>query len=222
MVTFSPESLRNIKRFDQLVAYLRDELDWPIDTEDFDDLTFDYEPEELGIDPKNAAKIEIIKQLRPLVSNQPWGIFWIKFKPKRLPVVALRRILGQLVTKKRATADKAGLPSWKLDDLMLISAIGEEDERQITFAHFADDSYNGLPTLRVLGWDDDDTLRKLDWVERQLKSHLTWPDGGTPNEWRMQWRQAFILRHREVPKTTKELVAALAELAQAIRKRAGN
>ena len=220
MVTFSPESLRNIKRFDQLVAYLRDELDWPIDTEDFDDLTFDYEPEELGIDPKNAAKIEIIKQLRPLVSNQPWGIFWIKFKPKRLPVVALRRILGQLVTKKRATADKAGLPTWKLDDLMLISAIGEEDERQITFAHFADDAYNGLPTLRVLGWDDDDTLRKLDWVERQLKSHLTWPDGGTPNEWRMQWRQAFILRHRAVPKTTKELVTALAELAQAIRKRA--
>ena len=71
------DALQNIKRFDQLIAYLRDELDWPIETDDFDDFTFDYEPEELGIDPKKAAKIEIIKQLRPLTSDQPWGVFWI-------------------------------------------------------------------------------------------------------------------------------------------------
>ena len=58
MPTSPPDALKKIKRFDQLIAYLRDELDWPIETDDFDDLTFDYEPEELGIDPKNAAKID--------------------------------------------------------------------------------------------------------------------------------------------------------------------
>ena len=51
------ERLRGIKTFSSLVKYLRDDLDWPIESEDFDDLTFDFEPEELGIDPKNSAKI---------------------------------------------------------------------------------------------------------------------------------------------------------------------
>ena len=44
----SPTDLRSIRTFPSLVKYLRDELDWPIETEDFDDLTFDYRPEELG------------------------------------------------------------------------------------------------------------------------------------------------------------------------------
>src|SRR3990172_8346064 len=96
------EKLRSIKTFSQLVKYLRDELDWPIDSENFDDLTFDYEPEELGIDAGTAVKIKEIKQFRPLVSNQPWGIFFINFEPKRLPIVVLRRILRSLVVKKRS------------------------------------------------------------------------------------------------------------------------
>ena len=48
--------------FPALVAYLRDELDWPIEVEDADDITFDYDAAELGIDPKHAVKIEAIKQ----------------------------------------------------------------------------------------------------------------------------------------------------------------
>ncbi len=68
------ERIRSIKSFPSLVKYLRDELGWPIESEDFDDLTFDYEPEELGIDSKIAVKIKDIKQLRPLSSRQPWGI----------------------------------------------------------------------------------------------------------------------------------------------------
>jgi len=86
------ERLRSIKSFPSLVKYLRDELDWPIETDNFEDLTFDYEPEELGIDAKTAVKIKDIKQLRPLVSKQPWGIFFINFEPKQLPIVVLRRI----------------------------------------------------------------------------------------------------------------------------------
>ena len=88
--------LSTIRRSDQLIAYLRDELYWPIDLYDEEDeLYFDFEPEELGIDPANAAKIQEIRRLRPLGVYDPWGIFFIKFEPKRLPVVALRRILSQ-------------------------------------------------------------------------------------------------------------------------------
>ena len=100
-------ALAAIKRFDQLIRYLRDEMGWPIardSFEDVDNLFFDFTPEELGIDTKNAAKIQKIKRLRPLSTNQPWGIFFVKFEPKKLPVVALRRILSQVATTS------AGMP----------------------------------------------------------------------------------------------------------------
>ncbi len=219
------ERLRGIKTFPSLVKYLRDDLDWPIESEHFDDLTFDFEPEELGIDPKTSAKIESIKQLRPLASNQPWGIFFVKFEPKKLPVVALRRILGQLVIKKRASANRSDQQTWRLSDLLFLSNYGENEQRQITFAHFSGngDSRN-LPTLKVLGWDDSDTTLHIDHAHSTLRDKLRWPDdkGENLDAWRKTWSSAFSLRHREVIETSKELAVRLAGLAQKIRKRANS
>ena len=74
-------------------------------------------------------------------ANQPWGIFFVKFEPKRLPVVALRRILSAFVLlKKRASANSAERMAWEADDLLFISNYGEGDERQISFAHFSQDA----------------------------------------------------------------------------------
>ena len=137
------ERLRSIKTFPSLVKYLRDELDWPIETENFDDLTFEYEPEELGIDAKNAAKILEIKQLRPLANGQPWGVFFVKFEPRRLPVVVLRRILSQLVIKNRATTRSANQKTWHLHDLLFISNYCEDESRKITFAQFTQNEETG-------------------------------------------------------------------------------
>ena len=215
------ERLARIRRFDQLVAYLRDELGWPIDSDDFEELTFEYTPEELGIDAKNAAKIQEIKRLRPLVAGQPWGIFFIKFEPKRLPVVALRRILGQVALKKRASANKSERQAWAADDLLFVSNYGEGEERRIAFAHFSkpQDGHD-LPTLKVLGWDNLDTPLHLDAVARELTEHLAWPDDEDDAvAWRERWRAAFKLRHREVITTSKQLSERLAELARAIRDR---
>src|SRR3970040_1885684 len=148
-------ALKEIRTFPSLVRYLRDAMGWPIDAGDFEALTFEYTAEELGIDAKNAAKIEEIKRLRPLSVNQPWGIFFVKFEPKRLPVVALRRILSQVVLKKRASAKAAERVAWAADDLLFVSNYGEGDERCITFAHFSQDRTKaGLPILKVLGWND--------------------------------------------------------------------
>ena len=223
MPTDHRERLARIRRFDQLVAYLRDELGWPIDSDDFEELTFEYTPEELGIDTKNAAKIQEIKRLRPLVPGQPWGIFFVKFEPKRLPVVALRRILGQVALKKRASANKSERQAWAADDLLFVSNYGEGEERRIAFAHFSKprDGHD-LPTLKVLGWDNLDTPLHLDAVARELTAHLTWPDDeDDPNAWRERWRAAFKLRHREIITTSKELSERLAKLARAIRDRIG-
>ena len=217
------ERLAAIRRFDQLVAYLRDELDWPIESADFEDLTFDYTPEELGIDTKNAAKIDEIKRLRPLAPDQPWGIFFVKFEPKRLPVVALRRILGRVTLKKRISANSAERQAWAADDLLFVSNYGEGDERRIAIAHFSTPrTGRDLPTLKVLGWDNRDTPLHLDAVARDLNKHLTWPDDEADVDgWREQWRGAFTLGHGEVIRTSKQLAARLAALARAIRDRIG-
>jgi hypothetical protein len=224
MLSQKIERLREIRSFPSLVKYLRDELDWPIESEDFEELTYEYEPEELGIDAKTAVKIKEIKQLRPLSSKQPWGIFFINFEPKQLPIVVLRRILRSLVIKKRTSANRAQQAAWQLHDLLFISSYGESEHREITFAHFNEPSnrlFGDLPTLRVLGWDDDDTKLKIDHVVHTLSVKLRWPQDENDTEtWRAKWSDAFELRPREVITTSKELAIRLAGLAKSIRQRA--
>ncbi len=213
--------LQKIRTFPSLVRFLRDEMGWPINTNDFEELTFEYTPEELGIDSKSAAKIEDIKRLRPLSVNQPWGIFFVKFEPKRLPVVALRRILSQVALKKRASANRAERTAWAVNDLLFISNYGEGSERQITFAHFSEDATKqGLPTLKVLGWDNLDTPLHLDDVADHLVHDLAWPaTDKNLDSWRATWASAFTVQHREVITTSRDLSIHLAELARAIRDR---
>ena len=215
MPTDHRERLAQIHSFDQLVDYLRDELGWPIASADFEELTFDYTPEELGIDAKNAAKIsEKIKRLRPLAPGQPWGIFFVEFEPKRLPVMALRRILSRVALKRHPSANQSEHAAWAADDLLFISTYGEGVERHIAFAHFSrPHDRHDLPTLKVLGWDTLDTPLHLDAVARTLAEHLTWPpDEDDSDAWRDQWRRAFQLRHREVITSSKQLSEYLAQL----------
>lgn len=215
------ERLRSLRTFPQLVRYLRDELDWPITSDDFEELTFAYTPAELGIDAVSAAKIEEIKRLRPLSVSQPWGIFFVKFEPKRLPVVALRRMLSSVVIKKRASANRAERPAWDADDLLFISNYGQGEERHITFAHFSHrKDQGGLATLRVLGWDELDTPLHLDDVADTLSEYLRWPaDGATATAWRELWASAFTTAYREAITTSRGLAEHLAALARAIRGR---
>jgi type I restriction-modification system DNA methylase subunit len=221
MPTDHRSELKEIRTFPSLVRYLRDQMDWPIDTSSFEDLTFEYTPEELGIDAENAAKIQEIKRLRPLSANQPWGIFFVKFEPKRLPIVALRRILSRVALKKRASANSAERAAWAADDLLFVSNYGEGDERQISFAHFSQaETRDDLPTLKVLGWDNLDTALHLDAVAKELTQNLAWPaDEADVDGWRKRWCAAFTLRPREVITTSRELSISLAKLASAIRDR---
>ncbi|MCB1589761.1 MAG: hypothetical protein KDI56_12725, partial [Xanthomonadales bacterium] len=217
------QRLRGIKRFDQLIAFLRDELDWPIEQgHDEDDLTFDWS-DDLGLKGSERVGIKEIKQLRPLETGQPWGIFFINFEKKQLPIVIMRRILNSLVMKKRASADRAHQSAWQQHDLLFISAYGEDADRQLTFAHFSEPAVKEnatKATLRVLGWDDDDTNLKLDYVADQLKASLTWPkDTSDVPAWRKRWSAAFELRHRQVIDTSEELALHLAGLAKRIRNR---
>ncbi len=221
MATDHRAELARIHRFDQLIRYLRDEMGWPIASDDFEELTFDYTAEELGINAESAAKIQEIKRLRPLSAQQPWGIFFVKFEPKNLPVVALRRILSQVALKKRASANAADRAGWAADDLLFVSNYGQDGERKISFAHFARPSgREDLPTLKVLGWDNQDTPLHLDAIAKELTENLAWPQNENDvDSWRRRWRSAFTLGHREVVTTAERLSIRLAELAGAIRDR---
>ena len=215
-----PTNLRQVRSFAHLVRYLEDELGWPLEGYEMSEITFHYDPEELGLKSSEAAKIRVpIRQLRPLTSNQPWGIFFIEFDRTRLPIVVLRRILSHLVIKKRASANRADRAAWVSEDLLFISAFGAEDEatREINFAHFHQEKED-LPTLRVLGWDGNDTNLKVEHVDHALRERLRWPDKGEAIEaWRKRWSGAFKHRVGHVINTADLLAEALAALARRIR-----
>ena len=45
----SHDQVRDIKSLPALVKYLREELNWPIDSDDFEELTFEYAAAEFGL-----------------------------------------------------------------------------------------------------------------------------------------------------------------------------
>ena len=212
---------RSIRDFPELVDYLGDELDWPIETDDFEEMTFEYSAAELGLDEKTAPKFLEIRRLRPLDNDQPWGIFFIRFDDNKLPVVALRRLLSKLVLNKRSNSNSGDRASWHENDLLLISQTGNLGTKSISFAHFAaNPEKTDLPILKVLGWDDDDTGLKIDYVIETLREKLIWPNDPTDSDaWRTQWRDAFTLKNREVIQSSKEMAERLGQLALAIRTR---
>ena len=212
--------LQSINDFDQLLEYLRDELDWPVEDFTPEELSFDYEPEEVGLSGEDAAKVRTIRQLRPLEGEQPWGIFFVEFDDKRLPVTVMRRILRSLVIKKRQSANKAERMAWQPNDLLFITNFGDSSDRAISFAHFVENPGSGLAELRVLGWDDDDTPLHMQMVDSTLKENLRWPDDvDHQDEWRATWAKAFILRHRHAITKSDQLAEELARVAKLLRKR---
>lgn len=216
------DQLRSINNFEYLIHYLEEKLDWPLQEYGFEELTFEYQPAELGLKEEDAAKVKNIHQLRPLQSGQPWGIFFVEFENKKLPVVVLRRILSHLVIKKRASANKAREAAWHAEDLMFITTYGEDGsmQREVAFAHFHQ-LPGDLPTLRVLGWDGGDTPLKLAHVDHQLRQYLAWPDDPSNiNSWREHWSKPFRHRIGHVIRTADSLAEVLAALARGIRDKA--
>jgi predicted helicase len=217
--------LEKIKTFDQLLLWLRDNLNWPIDEieiekEPFGDLTFEYDPaKDLGLKAKDVAHFREINQLRPFVSNQPWGIFFISFEDKKIPVGVLKRVLGGLTLKKRQSANKSHQKGWNLHDLLFISAHGESGERELSFLHFAEENEGkNKIILKELGWDQNDTDLKLAYVANTLRDHLVWPEEEKDTgSWRENWAGAFTSKHGAAISTAKDLTKRLGVLATKIR-----
>jgi len=209
------EDIGKIRDFPTLLAYLQESLDWPIDMAEVDELTFEYQPEELGLDEECKVKIREIKHLRPFTTNQPWGVFWIEFENRQLPVIVMRRILRALVPKKRASARPADRAVWNLKDLLFISSLGETGHRRITFSHFREEK-GAEPTLETFSWDDRET--HFHYLKGLHLDRLRWPASTSDVEaWRRQWASAFTAGYREPIRTAKDLSEKLASLAARTR-----
>ncbi len=219
-----PVALDKITDFPALVEYLRDELEWPIPADiSLDEATYDVTPEEIGLKTEAVGGGIEIKQLRPLNRAQPWGVFFLNLPSAKLPVTLVRNILGKLAIKKRASANKSEQAAFAKHDLLFIAATGSAPDRRLAFAHFADDDVKGdAATLKVLGWDADDTPRRLSLTEGSLKTKLHWPDNpADADHWRKQWGEAFSHADtRTVVRDSKAMAKDLAALARRIRARA--
>ncbi|MBN1136942.1 MAG: N-6 DNA methylase, partial [Anaerolineae bacterium] len=205
--------LRKLTSFPALIAYLADRLDWPIQVGDARDIVFDYDPEELDLDPRYAVRIEAVKQIRPLVDTQPWGIFYIEFESKRLPVVVLRRILQALVPTSRSRHPER--PAWALEDLLFVCSQGEPEYRSISFAHFRQ-APGRLPELATFSWDCQES--HFYYIKNLNLEALRWPaDEGNIAAWQARWSAAFPTAHRAPITTAQELASRMAQLAAATR-----
>jgi hypothetical protein len=210
-------ALQNIRTIENLIDFLRDELNWQLPEGSVEDITFNYRPEDLGLKPEHAPKINAIYQVRQSSSDHPWGIFFIDFENKKIPLTILRRIVNHLVAKRRANVTATGR-QWELGDLLFMSMYGEISEgmRDVAFAHFHQQA-GDLPTLQVIDWHADDTPAALRTTYETLKSNLNWPSDPTNKEqWRKQWSGPFRHRSGHVITTAKGLAEALADLSRKI------
>lgn len=215
--------LQQVKNFDKLLKYLETELGWPVEGREIDDIAFPFDLEaDLGLDKNEVAKVRHVYRLKKMHKKQPFGIFFVDFEGKKMPVSVLKRILRNLALKRKANAKAADQLAWDVEDLIFISAVGEEKDstREISFAHFRKEPDN-RHVLKVMAWDGGDTPLKMDHLDDVLHECLRFPDDTNDvDAWRKSWTAAFRTGLRQNIRRSEELAQALAALAMRINKEA--
>ena len=211
--------IRNIGTMNRLITYFVKVLSWDIDEdefEDIEDISYDFEAEDLGLKEEAFAKIKSLRQLQPLVEGQKWGIFSVEFDSKKFEVTALRKVLSGLIPKKRNSADHA---VWDQKDLLFICFWGEDNNRTIGIAHFEDKEV-GLPQIKMIYCAPaiEDPMQ-IQTFELRLKN-LTWPvDVYDTQKWHDDWSKAFTTGYRQTIHDASTLTIQLAVEARGIRDR---
>lgn len=212
------QDLRKVNDIESLMTYFSEKLGWAIDPDDYydiDDITYDFEAADLGLKEEAFAKITSLKQLRPLVDDQRWGIFFVNFESNRFEVSALRKILSGLVPARR-NADHA---VWHKKDLLFLCTWGERNKITIGAAHF-EDAEKGLPQIKMISCEPAvEDFTQINVFEQRL-SKLAWPKNPSDTEaWHEVWAAAFTTRYRQTIQDAHTLTVRLAEEAQNIRDR---
>lgn len=208
LVEKAPDSLEALMRL------LTDGLHWPMPADMEPEEPFlDWEPEELHLDPGAVARLTSIKQLRPLETGQPFGVFFLTFEDGRLPIGALRRLVDRLVRKKRPSGPGTH-PVWGLDDLLFVVQ-SDGGTRTVHFVAFKESA--GKQSLKVLSWSTESTDTRIDLLSGRL-ADLAWPASGAWDDaWRDRWRGVFTVGHREGIRSARSLAIRMANVAKDVR-----
>ena len=210
--------IRKVNTLESLMMYFSEKLGWAIDPDnyyDIDDITYDFEAADLGLKEEAFAKITSLKQLRPLVDDQRWGIFFVNFESTRFEVSALRKILSGLIPSRR-NADHA---VWDKKDLLFLCTWGKYNRATIGAAYF-EDAEKGLPQIKMISCEPAvEDFTQINIFEQRL-AKLAWPSNPADTEaWHAAWSSAFTTRYRQTIQDVHTLTIRLAEEAQNIRDR---
>lgn len=203
----------------KLIQFLAEDCGWPLDEDQIDRSAWPVNNSELGLNEDVLVDSVDIYELRPLTTNQPWGVFFLAIKgTSKLSISLLRKLLRGLVKKKRASADTSNLQQWNLEDLMFVCSLDEPENKTRYFAHFKEQE-KGLPKLMIgARWDDMQDYSEIQKEVKKLRKHLQWPDNDTNIElWREQWNGGFQIAHREVISSSEKLSKHLAKYATILR-----
>ena len=228
MTSFTPgsesamERLRSIRTWPQLLNYFIDELGWPLgdegllEDEELEDVTYDWDLEDLGIPQRQDPPIKRVRQIRPLTASQPWGIFFIELAGRRLLITWLRRLLSALVSRKRETRG-GDLRSWDLNDLLFVVMTGSGDTIDLNILAFY--KVEGKVEFRCLQWSPaGSSSRHLRRLDTELLPHLAWPhDEQDAAAWQVAWRKPFTLRPGEAISSADRLADRMARTARDLR-----
>ena len=219
------ERLRTVQTADDLLRYFIDELDWPLEDEamledeDVDDLTFDWDLEELGVPRLTRARIKRVRQVRPFTPDQPWGIFFVDLAGERLLITRLRGILNALISRRRAAGD-ADRRSWALDDLLFVVTTGVGESTELHVLVFFD--VGGKVEFRCLSWRPADSTLRLRRLAEELLPQLGWPDDEhDADAWKAAWRNPFTLRPGEAIDSAARLADRMSRTARDLRDQIG-
>lgn len=192
----SESVLRRVGTQTDLFEFLADELGWPLDVADLDEeqLTWEWLPEDLGIDPASLDSLRRLRQLRPLTAGQPWGIFFAEFDRERLPVTHFRKLVQALARRKRAGAADEDRVRWDRENLLFLVTTGQNETVQMHLLALWDRE-DQVDEIRSLAWRPSQaSVRHLDRLTDELLPRLSWPDDTDDGiAWRDQWRDAFKL-----------------------------
>ena len=216
------ETMRGIRTFAQVFQYLVDDQGWPVDLSDRleDDLTavtYDWEPDELGIPSEQLKGMSRLRQMRPLTANQPWGVFFLEFRGSRLRYGPIRRLLRALVTRRRASGT-GSTRTWALDALLFIVITGAGDEVELHVLAFKGDDPQ-TAEFRSLAWRPAHSPpRHLQRLSEELLPCLAWPDDdGDVESWRRSWWEAFKLPVGQPIRDSARLADRMAKTARDLR-----
>ena len=211
-------NIKQVNDLKTLLTYFGNNLNWIIDVDSFEsieDITYGFEAGDIGLKAEEFSKIASLRQLRPMIYNQSWGIFAVEFDSKRFEITALRKVLSGLVPKRRNSEHAM----WDKKHLLFLCFWGEYANRTVGVAYF-EDKEAGLPQIKIIYCNPRvEDFVQLNHFESQL-AKLSWPQDVRNNDvWQSRWAGAFTTVYHEVIRDSASLTMALAEVAKSIKRR---